>query len=316
MNRSLLVFCSFCLLLSACHHVSDDIEPKINYAVQDRYLKSLPAPFPPLTEHEKQQDWGREYVIGKGFAHQLDLYQAITAFKRSEFLVPQESYKRRLEVQYEILLCYFLAKKYSDVVYTFERSDLRNADQTFPVYHDLLVILYESYQETQEEQKAERILKILEESDAESAEKLSLSSALMRADLPTLHQHAENHSDESYLKPFLASYEAERKSVSKAQALNAVLPGAGYLYLGQKKSALTAVLLNGLFIAASVHFFQHKHLAAGLIFTSFEAGWYFGGIYGGGEEAKYYNERLYEQKASPMMNQKGLFPVFMLRYGF
>ena len=73
---------------------------------------------------------------------------------------------------------------------------------------------------------------------------------------------------------------------------------------------------NGLFIAAAVHCFQHNHLAAGIIFTSFEAGWYFGGIYGAGEEAKTYNERLYEKKITPLMNQKGLFPVFMLQYGF
>lgn len=316
MNRALLLVTAALMLFCSCRKVSDDIEPKINYAVQDRYLKSLPSPFPPLSEKEKHEDWGREYVIGFGFAHELDLYQAITTFKRAEFLMPPDSLQRRREVQYEILLCYFLAKKYSDVIYTFERSDLRNVDASFPAYHDLLIMLYDSYEQGHDEEKAARILKLIQENDPNAAEKISLSSALMHADLPTLHFHAENHASESYLKPFLSSYENEKKSISKAQALNAVLPGAGYLYIGQKKSALTAVLLNGLFIAAAVHFFQHKHFAAGMIFTSFEAGWYFGGIYGAGEEAKYYNERVYEQKATPLMNQKGLFPVFMLRYGF
>ncbi len=304
------------LLLASCYRVSDDIEPKINYAVQDRYLKSLPSPFPPLTEREKQQDWGREYIIALGFAHQLDLYQAITAFKRAEFLVPQEMQERRLEVQYEILLCYFLAKKYTDVTYTFERSNLDSVDSNFPAYHDLLVILYDSYKENGDDEKAARVFKLIQDENAENADKLSLSSAFERADIPALKAYADNHPQANYIKPFLAAYEEEKKSVSKAQALNAVLPGSGYLYLGQQKSALTAVLLNGLFIAAAVHFFQHKHVAAGVIFTSFEAGWYFGGIYGAGEEAKYYNERVYEQKASPLMNQKGLFPVFMLKYGF
>ncbi len=315
MNRFPVIL-ALLLLISSCHRPSDEIQPKINYAVQDRYLKHLPSPFPPLTEREKQQDWGREYVVGLGFAHQLDLYQAITAFKRSEFLMPSDLLSRKQEVQYEILLCYFLAKKYKDVTTTFERSDLASVNSSFPAYHDLLVILYESYEESSEPEKAGHILKLIETDNVESAEKLSLASAFSRADISALKTYAQEHPKENYITPFLTSYEQEKKSVGKAQALNAVFPGSGYLYLGQQKSALTAVLLNGLFIAAAVHFFQHNHIAAGVIFTSFEAGWYFGGIYGAGEEAKYYNERLYEQKATPLMNQKGLFPVFMLKYGF
>jgi len=57
-------------------------------------------------------------------------------------------------------------------------------------------------------------------------------------------------------------------------------------------------------------------LAAGIITTSFEAGWYFGGIYGAGESAKLYNERLYEKAVYPAMNRHSLFPVLMLKFGF
>ena len=60
----------------------------MSYAVQDKYLLSLPSPFEPLSEEEKAQDWGKEIQIGFSFAHELDLYQAITAFKRAEFLLP------------------------------------------------------------------------------------------------------------------------------------------------------------------------------------------------------------------------------------
>jgi len=49
---------------------------------------------------------------------------------------------------------------------------------------------------------------------------------------------------------------------------------------------------------------------------SFEAGWYFGGIYGAGEEAKYYNERVYEKEANALLNEKKLFPVLMLGHSF
>ena len=114
----------------------------------------------------------------------------------------------------------------------------------------------------------------------------------------------------------LDRYYLEKKSVAKAQTFNALLPGAGYLYLGQKKSALTAFLLNGLFIAAAYEFFHHRHVAAGIITTSFEAGWYFGGIYGAGEEAKYFNEKAYERNASRTLHEYNLFPVLMMLYAF
>ena len=108
----------------------------------------------------------------------------------------------------------------------------------------------------------------------------------------------------------------KKKSVSRAQTYNAILPGAGFLYVGQKQSALTSFLLNGLFIWASIHFYSKGNYAAGAVFTSLETGWYFGGIYGAGESAKLYNERLYEKEAYPILNSGGFFPVLMLRYGF
>ena len=59
-----------------------------------------------------------------------------------------------------------------------------------------------------------------------------------------------------------------------------------------------------------------RHTAAGIITTLFESGWYFGGIYGVGLETKYYNERVYEKNASCVLNEKNLFPVLMIQYGF
>ncbi len=316
MNKTLFAVSIMAGALTSCYRVPDKIEPKMNYAVQDRYLKSLPSPFPPLTEAERSTDWGKEYQIGFGFAHALDLYQAITAFKRAEILAPVELQERRREILYEILLCYYLGKKYEDVINTFENSELRFVNQSFTPYHDLLLFLYDSYRETHQEEKAARMMVLMQESAPDTADKLDLSTAFMEGDVQKLDERSKTRPNEEYLSTFLTSYENEKKSIAKAQTLNALLPGAGYLYLGQKKSALTAVLLNGLFIAATVHFFQHGHVAAGAIFASFEAGWYFGGIYGAGEETKFYNERLFERKATPIMNNRGLFPVLMLNYAF
>jgi TM2 domain-containing membrane protein YozV len=315
MNKRFRIVCLLLLLLGACHRAPKDIEPHVNYALQDKYLKQLPKPFAPLSAIEREQSWGKEYLIGISFARKLDLYQAITAFKRAEILADNASKERQLEMQYEILLCYYYGQKYNDVIEAFETSDLESVDKKFPAFHDLLLILYDSYSQVGEEEKARRTLSLIKLYYPEEEEKIELSTSLLNADFPALERFAEEPKYE-YIKDFLTEYKAEKKSVSNAQTFNALLPGAGYFYVGQPQAGITALLLNGLFIAATYQFFHRGDIAAGIVFASFEAGWYFGGIYGVGLEAKYYNERLYEKKATPFMNQKGLFPVFMLQYSF
>jgi hypothetical protein len=310
-----LFLCQF-LVFSGCQRVPDRIEPTLSYAVQDKYLQSLPSPFPPLTEEEKAQDWGKEVEIGFGFAHELDLYQAITAFKRAQFLIPPQEKKRALEISYEILLCYYTGKKWQDVIYTFEHGPLRYAIRDFPAFHDLLLIMYETYGHEGMQPQARRYLEVIQSLDPGEAEKLFLSSALVQGDLALVERIAAAPPQKPYLDTFLKDYALRKKSVGRAQTLNGLMPGAGYFYLGQTQSAITAFFLNGLFIATSAYFFHEGNIAAGIIFTSFEAGWYFGGIYGAGLEAKAYNERLFESMATPMMREQKLFPALMLNYAF
>lgn len=311
-KRTLLALFSLALILGGCHRHAE-FAPQLDCAVQDQYLLNLPAPFPPLSESERHQDWGREYTVGLGFSHQLDLYQAITAFKRAEILAPKEDAQRLLEMHYEITLCYYLGHKYSDVVYAFECGALRTVTPSFPAFHDLLVILYDSYQKLDEPEKAEQILSLIRTHYPATADQLEISDAFSNADFSRLRRLSDTSPS---VNSFLNSYQAQRKSPTTAQLLNGVLPGAGYFYLGQPQSGVTALLLNGLFIWASYQFFHHNHIAAGAIFASFELGWYCGGIVGARLEAKYYNERLYERLATPLMHNQRLFPVLMLSYGF
>jgi hypothetical protein len=311
MEAPLKKFCISLILLTGCYKVGNELEPQLNYTVQDRYLKSLPSPFPPLTEHEASQDWGKEDRIGLGFARELDLYQAITAFKRSSFLDPPAS--RKLQLDYDIFLSYYYSRKYPETVYTFESTPLRMTDPSFTPYQDELIILYDSYFNLQEEDKADKMLQYMQTVYPATAEKLALSRILLKGDIEALQAAAPSHPD---IQGLMTQYELEKKSTRTAQVLNTFIPGTGYLYLGQTQSAITAFLLNGLFIWGSVYFFQHGNTAAGIIFTSLEAGWYFGGIYGAGQEAKLYNERTYERLATPLMNEKRYFPILMLTYGF
>jgi tetratricopeptide (TPR) repeat protein len=284
--------------------------------VQDRHFASLASAFAPLNVSERATDWGREMIIAKAFAEELDLYRAISTYKRAEILVLSIDHNRKLEIQYDILLCYFLAKRYDEAVSSFDKGNLANVDRTFPAYHDLLLILYECYRELDCPEKEQQVLELMQKTYPETAEKVQISSALRTGDLPTIERYAEGFAQRSYLDDLLDHYHQQKKSVATAQTLNAFLPGAGYLYIGQRTSAFTAFLLNSLFIIAAYEFFHHGHTTAGIITSLFESGWYFGGIYGVGLEAKYYNERVYTNNASNVLNQRNLFPVLMIQYGF
>jgi len=317
MNKQKLLIalaCSF--LLTSCYRVPDKLEPQISYMVQDKYIRSLHSNFPPLDKTELSQEWGKEYFIGIAFAKKLDLYRAVTAFKRAEILIPDEYFHRKQEVEYFTLLSYYLGKRYEEALDSFEDSTLSIIDTKFPTYHDLLVILYECYIHTNDKQKAKSVMNILKHHYPETAKELELSTALVFGNLQDVKKLPYDAATKQSTSFLLSEYQKEKKSIVKAETLNALIPGAGYLYVGQKQSALTAFLLNSAFIAAAAHFFKHGHTAAGVIFTSFEAGWYFGGIYGAGEAAKLYNERLYENKALTTLNQHKLFPIFRVQYGF
>lgn len=298
------------LVLASCFRVGEELEPQINASVQDKYLKSLPSPFHHTLGSE---DWEKEERIGMGFAKELDLYQAITAFKRASFLLPAGDITHRTELDYDTLLAYYLGSKYQETIYTFDMTHLRRTTPEFRPYHDLMVALYDSHAHLKQTEQADEIIDYMKTSYPETGQKLSLSRILMQGDLAALEQQASAHPEIAQL---LTNYNQEKKSTQTAQLLNTFVPGAGYLYLGQTQSAVTAALLNGLFIWASVYFFQHGNTAAGVIFTSVEAGWYFGGIYGAGQEAKLYNERIYERHATQVMNENRYFPILMLQYGF
>lgn len=304
------------LFLAACARTSQGIDPQVNYTIHQRYLQELPPAFAPLDPLEQSSDWGKEYRIGRELARSLDFYRAITAFRRAEILAPPELTARKLELQYEILLCYYLGKRYSDVDTAYQQSNLAKVDPTFPAFNDLLLILYDTYDQLGDEDKACYILELIEGHTPGRYATLSLSSAMRQGDIDTLYAFTDLKPERPYLDSLLACYEENKKSPSLASGLNAILPGAGYLYLGQTQTAITAFLMNGLFIASSVYFFQHGPLAAAIITTGFEVGWYIGGIQGASYQAKFYNERLYESTVTPVMNREKLFPVFMLQHSF
>lgn len=230
--------------------------------------------------------------------------------------MPPEVVERRFEISYAIVQSYYLAGKYQEAINNFEESTLVQVPPTFPPFNDLLLIMYDSYVRVGECEKAESIDALLKLYAPETEEKINLSHAIEQGKLrcATLLPAPGDLHDKTI--QFAREYCRCAKSVKKAQWLNAILPGAGYAYVGQKQSAVTSFVINALFIAGAYQFFHRGYWAAGGIMTSLEAGWYFGGINGAGLEAKQWNERLYQANAHHYMYENRLFPVFMLETTF
>jgi TolA-binding protein len=83
----------------------------------------------------------------------------------------------------------------------------------------------------------------------------------------------------------------QRKSPQVAGVLSGVLPGAGHLYAGKPLQALTAFVLNGVFLAGAAYAFHEKLEATGAILLFFETGWYLGGIYSAMDAARAANRQ-------------------------
>lgn len=314
---SLTFFSYLLIVLCGCQTNCRTLEPQIDFVPPVELVENLPSAFPPLTPDEQKKVWGKELLIANNFAIEMDFYRAITSYKRALFLIPPAQKERYMQIEYGILQSYYLGRKYQSVIDVFEKSTLIAMPEDFPAFDDLLIMLEDSYRRVGELEKACKILKVIESRTPSVANNLELSESFLEGRLGAIQEKAD--ADEGIspvLCGFLCGYHQQALSVRKAQTLNALLPGAGYLYVGQKSTALTSFIINALFIAAAYYFFDQGNIAAGIITTSLESGWYFGGINGAGLAAKVYNEQLYNASAKELMIQQHLFPVLMLKYTF
>lgn len=306
--------------LAGCSRAASDFEPKIIYTPTEQHIAKLASPFEKLSKAELQQEWAKELYIGLHFGNELDLYRAITAFKRALILLPQTHKERKIQLEYYIFLSYYLGQKYQEALTYFQSSDLDSVPQDFPAYKDLLISLYECYMQTGQPEHSQVILQKIETLDPETSQSLKLSTAMKEGALQDIEEYAScsNLTDPTSeeVQEFLDDYSLQALSVTKAKTLNALLPGAGYYYVGQKKAAATSLVINALFTWAAYAFIKKGYVAAGIVTASLESGWYLGGINGAGLAANEYNERLYESSAKDFMIEHTLFPVLKLEMSF
>lgn len=311
-----LIFLGLALLLSSCQPVRSDLDPVIMYSPSISRIRALPSAFPPLEEKERWQEWAKELMIGDTFAKEFDFYRAITCYKRALILLPAEAIERHLQIDYSIILCYYLGQKYQEAINTFEESALTQVNALFPAFNNLLIMLYDCYREVGVEERAESLFELIQKCSPETAIDLSLYDKLKEGNLTEAQTIICAHPLRSSLQSSLDFYGAHAKSPKQARTLNALLPGAGYYYVGQSQAAATSFLINTLFTTAAYQFFKRGYVAAGAITMSIEMGWYLGGINGAGLEAEEFNSRLYEGVAKNLLYEHSYFPVLMFETAF
>lgn len=305
-----------CALFTGCTTSKHALTPNIRYDVTTTDIDRIPTAFEPLSREERETEWGKELFIGEFFAREMDLYRALTCFKRALILISDEEIERRQQIEYDIIQSYYFGEKYWDAIAFFEASSLTQPATTFPAVRDLLIMMYDSYEKTCQCEKADRIISLIDKGDAGLAAEIQLYTYLAAGDIPTSAAIAAQTPKSEPVNSFLWEYHSQKKSPQTAETLNAVLPGAGYYYVGQTRSAVTSFIINTLFIWATYKFISKGYVAAGLITASLETGWYLGGINGAGLAAHEYNTHLYNSLGKGTMIRNDLFPVLMFSTAF
>jgi tetratricopeptide (TPR) repeat protein len=306
----------FVIVLSGCQPICQKMEPVIQCPLPGAQVAQLPSAFPSLSCLEKEQAWGKELLMGNVFAKEADYYRAITCYKRALILLPAEAHERQLQLDYYLILSYYLGSKYQEALNIFQSGDLSQANPAFPAFNHLLLIAYDCYLQTEQEEKAQILLELIQKLSPETGEDLLLYQTFCEGEEENTRSVIAQHSKSEEIEKDFAFYEQFKKSPKKARTLNAILPGAGYYYVGQRKSALTSFIINALFAAASYEFFHHGYPAAGIITLSLEFGWYVGGINGAGIAANEFNTRLYEDIGKKILMEKRCFPVLLFETSF
>jgi tetratricopeptide (TPR) repeat protein len=140
---------------------------------------------------------------------------------------------------------------------------------------------------------------------ADDAEQGQNAWSLLPPDDPLARQAAEIEESLRLAPPL------RRKSPLLAGVLSGILPGAGHLYAGKPLQALTAFLLNGLFLTGAAYAFHEGFEATAIILLYFETGWYLGTINSATTVARQFNLQQQQQRLSALHDTYAL-PVLSL----
>lgn len=288
------------------------------------FLLSVTQPmcFPAYGKESEQIKLSAEGIAA--FADSLfdeeDYYRAISEYKRLIFHFPDSPLSKSARLK--IPLSYFKGKKFEAAISGF--SEILDLYPEEDIYWEALLYLGKTHYQIGDYEKAIRFFSDTEtrapDPSLKKKARIGRGWALVKMgmwdDASGLFKAAAADYDSTDMDKLsleaISGNNLPKKSPSLAGALSAVVPGAGQLYIGRKKDALAAFLLNGAFIWGTVEAFENDEHAVGGILLFFEAGWYAGNIYSAVSGAHKFNRQVkdnfirhLERSYSIGMNEKG-----------
>ena len=302
------LFCFCILLLTGCVPHLDRQEKGLIYIPSDSERAAL-LEYPEQNVHvSPTSEWGQEILLGQAFAKEGDWYRALTSFKKARFLLHltnSSTPEIEARITWSECLIYAFNDRWHDVTTTWEHTSEKLYITDPLMTEQWSILLFTAYTYEGWKERADSFL-------AQLPKESPIRKSLLEWRELSLFSREDQPKD-SLIEQLLLS---KMKSPQKAKVFNALLPGLGYWYTGQKESACTSFLLNGAFIGATIQLFQAHQPFLALITLSFEAGWYLGGITGAGIEAENYNQRIKEATLTPYLRQKRGFPLLETKIGW
>jgi tetratricopeptide (TPR) repeat protein len=227
------------------------------------------------------------YTFGLHLFHLGDYYRAITELKRFAFLFPD--HPRLVAAQLLIGLALQEDKLYDDAFVHFQH--LQRLESETDVGSVAVFKLGEVRLQQEQYRQAighfQGFLRLFPGSPLapHATYLLGLASALdgqmeqaQRILTPFPTRHTLSEQALALQQALQTAPPLPTKSPQTAGILAGLLPGAGHLYLGKPQQAITAFLLNGLFLTGAAFAFHEGLEAVGAILLYFETGWYLGNI--------------------------------------
>ncbi|MBL4678336.1 MAG: membrane protein insertion efficiency factor YidD [Mucilaginibacter sp.] len=221
--------------------------------------------------------------------------QAILEIKRAEFAVPFN-----VEIFINELVCLKALNEYEKAIYAYETQCPQTYKRDPEVLYQLATIYYKLG-------NADKANQIATDGVPASHDDHQKAKFYALQGLTYASKYDWNAAKISFMKLRELPYRADvtesnirltekamafkYKSPAKASLLS-IFPGLGYAYTGHPQTAVSSLLLNGVFAYATVSSIQKKNYGVAALTGLFSLSFYVANIYGSGQSAKRHNEEM------------------------
>jgi putative component of membrane protein insertase Oxa1/YidC/SpoIIIJ protein YidD len=228
-------------------------------------------------------------LINNGFYN-----QALLEIKRYEFYKPFNK-----EVFVNELLCLKAVNEYEKAIYVYETKCPQPLKNDADILYQVATVYYKL-------DNFKRALQLVttalaNTSNNESRSQLTALKGFLYACLYQWQDAKNTFVDLRRLPYREDALESNLKLVGKGEAfrykkpaiasLLSIIPGAGYAYLGNTSTAVSSLLLNGVFGYATYTSIRKKNYGVAALTGLFSVSFYIANIYGAGQSAKHHNDK-------------------------